>query len=117
MTVEYFVSPLSRFSEWKTGKITEGALIGYTYTYRDIIIEPDKILPKGALIYVKDRGADDEPWHLARYDRYTDELYAHLVEDSSCGGDWRYALIPADIITDVAKMPSAEELITTMLLK
>jgi hypothetical protein len=118
MTATTFVSPESEFSEWKR---TECG--GWDYDYRDIILKPGVILPNTinseqeniALIYVKDRGADDAPWHLAYYDNCAEDVYAHLVEESKehrCY--WRYALIPSEVITDISLMPSAEELIASI---
>lgn len=107
MTVFYFELFESRFSGMKTKKIN-----GYPFDYYDIIIKDDIILPKGALIYVKDRFAND--WMLARYEYCTEEIHATLVNDITCGGDWRYCLIPAKVITDESEMPSAKSIEVNM---
>lgn len=79
---------------------------GYPYYVHDVIIE-GQILPAGSLVYVKDRYLGD--WHLARFDHFSDEGCATLVDDSENyhSTAWRYMLFPDAIITDIDKIPAA----------
>ena len=75
-------------SEWKQYDCG-----GYPVDYRDILVD-GKVLPKNALVFVRDSSESD--WYPARFEEYRDELWATTVDDNT-NGAWRHVLIPKTI--------------------